>query len=158
VVATDFWRGAEVVIEEGKVLHAVRASMSIPGLVHPSEADGKVLVDGGLVNVLPYEHLRDRCDVTIGIDVSGERNSEQKGHVPSSLEVSAGAVEILQNALLQVRLRESSPDLLVKPALRNIGLLDFGKAPDIRAQCEPSWEAFPVQLARLGLVSSRLDP
>lgn len=152
VVATDFWSGEEVVVEQGPLLPAIKASMAIPGLVHPREIEGRVLVDGGLTNVLPYGPLLDRCDMTIAIDVSGERRPDG-GQMPNSMGASTGAIEILQGALLREQLRRSAPDLLVKPALRNIGLLDFAKAHTIREQSEPSWREFPEQLAGLGLVT-----
>lgn len=57
-VATDLMRGEEVVLRKGDVHTAIRASMSIPGVFSPVERDGKVLVDGGLVNPLPIEVCR----------------------------------------------------------------------------------------------------
>lgn len=157
VVATDFWSGKEVIIQEGPLLPAIKASMTIPGLVHPIDNDGKILVDGGLTNVLPYESLLNRCNVTIAIDVSGTRHPE-KGPVPNSLEASTGAVAILQGALLREQLRHSAPDLLVRPELCNIGLLEFAKVDEIQAQCEPSWKEFPDLLDRLGLTPQRPVP
>lgn len=50
--------GEEVVIRKGDVHTAIRASMSIPGAFSPVERDGKVLVEGGLVNPLPIEVSR----------------------------------------------------------------------------------------------------
>ena len=158
VVATDFWSGEGVVIEKGPLLPAIKASMAIPGLVHPCEVAGRILVDGGLTNVLPYGPLLDRCDLTIAIDVSGDRHPDDGGHMPNSMDASIGAIEILQSALLREQLRQSAPDLLVSPALRSIGLLDFAKAHEIRVQSEPSWKEFPDRLARLGLVARRPAP
>jgi len=157
VVATDFWSGEEVVIEEGPLLPAIKASMAIPGLVHPGEIDGRILVDGGLTDALPYGPLLDRCDLTIAIDVSGERRPDG-GRMPNSMDASTGAIQILQGELLRQRLRLSAPDLLVKPALCNIGLLDFGMADEIRRQSEPSWKEFPGRLAELGLVPGNHAP
>jgi NTE family protein len=157
VVATDFWSGEEVVIEKGLLLPAIKASIAIPGLVHPGEVDGRVLVDGGLTNVLPYGPLLNRCDMTIAIEVSGERRPEG-GQMPNSMGASTGAIDILQSALLREQLRQSAPDLVVKPALRNIGLLDFVRAHEIRVQSEPSWREFPDRLARLGLVPQHPAP
>ncbi|MBU2501569.1 patatin-like phospholipase family protein [bacterium] len=157
VVATDFWSGKGVVIEKGPLLPAIKASMAVPGLIRPGEIDDQVLVDGGLTNVLPYGPLLDRCDITIAIDVSGERRPDG-GQIPNSMDASSGAIQILQCALLREQLRHSAPDLLVRPALRNIGLLDFAKADEIFVQSHPSWDDFPNRLARLGLIMQQPAP
>ena len=156
VVATDFWKAEEVVLEEGDVLPAIRASSSIPGLFAPRTLGGRVLVDGALTNELPYDHLRGRCDVTIAINVAGERYPE-KETVPSSFDASAGAIEILQGALLEAKLEHAAPDLMVHPRLKNIELLDFLRVRDIFEQCDPALETFRSDLARLGLEPSRQD-
>lgn len=155
IVATDFWRAEEVVIEEGDLMTAIRASISIPGLVSPCKWGGRILVDGGLVNELPYSHLLDRCDATIAINVAGARAPENE-ETPSSLEASAGAIDILQKTLLHERLRQRSPDLLVCPAIRNVELLDFAKVQDIFAQCDPSLADFRSSLE--SLVDGRVPP
>ena len=52
--------------------------MAIPGVFSPVERDGKVLVDGGLVNPLPYKLLKKTCDLVIAVDVSGSLEKEVK--------------------------------------------------------------------------------
>ena len=55
IVATDFWREDDVVFDSGKLLPAIRASISIPALLEPVILDDKVLIDGGISNNLPYD-------------------------------------------------------------------------------------------------------
>ena len=70
-VATDLMSGEEVVLRKGDVHTAIRASMSIPGVFCPVERDGKVLVDGGLVNPLPIEVCRQLgADKVIAVDLN----------------------------------------------------------------------------------------
>ena len=57
-VATDIATGQEVVIREGDVIEAVRASISVPGILTPVRRDGRFLVDGGLVNPVPVSVAR----------------------------------------------------------------------------------------------------
>lgn len=57
-VATDIATGQEVVIREGDVIEAVRASISVPGILTPVRRDGRFLVDGGLVNPVPVSAAR----------------------------------------------------------------------------------------------------
>jgi NTE family protein len=57
-IATDLRSGAEVVLREGDVFEAVRASIAIPGLFTPQRWRGRLLVDGGLANPLPVDVAR----------------------------------------------------------------------------------------------------
>ena len=69
-VATDIETGEEVVLTEGPLVEAIRASSSIPGLFTPVQLEGRFLVDGGLVNPLPVDVARRMgVDVVIAVDV-----------------------------------------------------------------------------------------
>lgn len=59
-VATDLESGSEVVLGEGSLLDAVCASLSFPGLLSPSRYGERLLVDGGLVNPVPFDVARER--------------------------------------------------------------------------------------------------
>jgi NTE family protein len=59
-VAADLESGEEVVIDRGELVEAVRASISIPGLMAPHRYEGRVLVDGGVLNPLPADVARRR--------------------------------------------------------------------------------------------------
>lgn len=58
IVATNLETSEDVVFKEGKVVDAIRASISIPGIVKPVNIDGKHLIDGGVTNPLPINLLR----------------------------------------------------------------------------------------------------
>ncbi|MEJ2256709.1 MAG: patatin-like phospholipase family protein [Woeseiaceae bacterium] len=67
-VATDILAGEMVVLDEGDLAVAMRASMAIPGVFSPVELDGKLLADGGLMRNLPVDVARDLCaDVVIAV-------------------------------------------------------------------------------------------
>ncbi len=70
-VATDIITGEEVVLSEGRLIEAVRASISIPGIFAPVHRDGRFLVDGALVNPVPVTVARDMgADIVIAVDVN----------------------------------------------------------------------------------------
>lgn len=70
-VATDIQTGEEVVLKTGSVTDAVRASIAIPGLFTPLITDKRALVDGGLVNPLPINIVRDLgADFIIAVDIT----------------------------------------------------------------------------------------
>ncbi len=69
-VATDLDTGEAVVIKEGPLVRALRASASIPGIFRPVRWDGRILVDGGLVEPVPVRACRELgAEVVIGVDV-----------------------------------------------------------------------------------------
>ena len=70
-VATNLTTGEPVVLRSGKFPEAIRASMAIPGVFSPMVIDGKILVDGGLVNNFPVDICREMgADIIIGIEVA----------------------------------------------------------------------------------------
>jgi NTE family protein len=136
VSTTDFLTGKEEVFTSGDLLSAVRASMAIPGVFSPVERDGKMLVDGGLVNPLPYNLLLSRsCDVIIATDVSG---SLERTHKKSDFfDMTLGSFTIVQSALINEQLGHNPPDIYLRPDLHEIGILEFHKAGRIFEQAEP---------------------
>ena len=72
-VATDLQTGAEVWLRKGSIAEAVRASIALPGLFTPSMRDGRLLVDGGLVNPVPVSLARAMgADIVIAVDLNAD--------------------------------------------------------------------------------------
>ncbi|MGQ9724218.1 MAG: patatin-like phospholipase RssA [Tepidimonas sp.] len=70
-VATELGTGREVWLRDGPVIDAVRASIAVPGLFTPAVRDGRLLVDGGLVNPVPVSLCRAMgADVVIAVDLN----------------------------------------------------------------------------------------
>lgn len=75
-VATDFGSGEEVIFETGDLIEAVRASISVPGIFTPVRMHGRVLIDGGLVNPVPVNVVRNMgADIVIAVDLNHEKIS-----------------------------------------------------------------------------------
>jgi NTE family protein len=92
VVATDMESGEPVVLSEGPLAPAVRASCSVPGLVEPRKLNGRLLADGALVNSVPVSLARDLgADYVIGVDIFQPGFNRRGGPVAYGLE----AIEIL---------------------------------------------------------------
>ena len=133
VVATDFWNRKEVVFESGSLITAIRASMAVPALFEPVQLNGKILIDGGAVNPLPYDLIRPECDLTLAIDVSGEKTYAPEDPVPNMVESILSTFQIMQASIVAAKKRALPPDIYVKPALTNIRVLDFYRYKEILA-------------------------
>jgi len=130
VVATDFHRGEQVVIDSGELLPAIRASMSIPGVFLPFVDDDRVLVDGGVVNNLPYDQLPGDIDLRIAIDIAPTRRSEGE-EMPKFFDMSLGMFDIMQEKMTAEKLRHDPPDVYACFRCSGVRMLDFGKIEDV---------------------------
>jgi NTE family protein len=127
-VATDINTAEAVVIDHGSLALAMRASMSLPGVFNPVEIDGRVLVDGGLVNQVPVDVVRDMgADIVIAVDV---------GTPLEKLDVDASLVAVLNQMTGMLTTGNTraqlatlgSRDILIVPALgKDVGTGDFTK-------------------------------
>jgi NTE family protein len=137
IVATDFWERKQVVLDSGELLPAIKASMAIPGFFDPVPYKGKVLVDGGLVNPVPYDLLLDECDVVVAVDVLGERTPDQQNG-PSYFETTFNTIQILEISILNEKLKQQKPHIYIKPDIRDIRVLEFNRVDEIYRQSESS--------------------
>ncbi len=68
-----------VVFDSGPLIPPLMASAALPGVFPPVEYHGRLLVDGGMVNPVPYDLIMDRVDITIAVDVTGTRKRPEDG-------------------------------------------------------------------------------
>ena len=147
-VATDFWNKAPVVLDSGELLPAVRASMALPYIFTPVESDGRVLVDGGLVNNVPHDLLDPKCDLRIAVDIMGER-SIPKDKIPTPLEAIFHTYEVMMEATAREKQASPPVDIYVRPPLMDVEVLDFHKAESIYQQGLAAKDDFRRQLEQL---------
>jgi NTE family protein len=146
-IATDYDSHGEAVFNAGPLLPAVAGSIAIPGLVRPVRHGGRVLVDGGAVNPLPFDHLIGRADVVVAVDVTGGPNPRASG-APSSFEVMFGTLQIMQGAIVAAKLKIYRPEIIVRPAVERFRVLDFFDARAILSAAEPTRDELKRELAR----------
>ncbi len=147
-VATDFYRHEAVVISSGEIGPAIKASMAIPGVFEPITIDGRVLVDGGVADNLPYDILMDQCDAVIAVDVVPTRNEDETEH-PSMVDAALGTFDSLTETVTRFKLEERPPTIYVRPELVGIRTLDFDKIEMVYEQTEPAMEKFRADLTSL---------
>ena len=80
IVATNLDTGKEHIFSEGKILHAIRASISVPGVMRPYFYNGNYFVDGAVTNPLPVDILHNKkCSIILMFN-SGRANTRTKEH------------------------------------------------------------------------------
>jgi NTE family protein len=137
VIATDFERMEEVVISKGSLVEAVGASIAIPGLISAPLINGRVHVDGGVVNPVPFDHVRAECDIVVAIDVTGKPKPLTNAKA-SNMELAVGSLLIMFNQLAETRRALSPPDIYIKPAVDNFGAGDFFRVTEMLDAAEPA--------------------
>ena len=137
ISTADFWTAEEVVFDSGELLPAIQASLAVPGVFRPVAIAGRVLVDGGVVNLVPYDLLIDHVDLTIAVDVSRVRNHAGK-EIPGTLDAILGAFNIMQEAAFIEKMKVRRPDIYVHPEISGVRMLDFSKVEEVFAQAMPA--------------------
>jgi NTE family protein len=148
VVAADYWSAEEVVFTEGELLPAIQASMAVPGVYAPVCLQDRVLIDGGVVNIVPYDHVAPHCDVTIAVDVGGSRHPDETP-VPNIMESLFGTIDIMQEAMLNNKMKQHPPDIFIHPDIKGVRMMDFTSIEDVLEQAKPAIEELKQKLRAL---------
>jgi len=124
-VATDLVGGKAVVLSEGELAGATRASMSVPGVIEPVRLGGRLLVDGGLTNNLPVDVARSMgAEVVIAVNLGTPLMRADQ--LNSIVGVSAQMVNILTEQNVRASLASLGPrDILIVPHLDDFSASDF---------------------------------
>ncbi len=154
VIATDYWSKEQKVFCKGDLPAAVRASYSLPGLFKPVKIKNRLYVDGGMVNPLPYDIILDKCDITVAVDVSAKRN-QNGSEIPSAYEMLFASFQIMQNSILNEKLKTSKPQILIKTDIKNVRMLEFSKYDEILKQADKTKEELKDLLGKSIIKLSR---
>ncbi|MBR2837547.1 MAG: patatin-like phospholipase family protein [Kiritimatiellae bacterium] len=127
-VATDLNTGERIVMQDGDLLSAVRASMSIPGVFRPVERDGRILIDGQLVDPIPIAACRAMgADKVIAVDINPPNapGSAKPFAKVNIFDVLMNTLTIFNCEMTRRVLAEHKPDLLIRPDVGDVLALDF---------------------------------
>lgn len=139
-VATDLNRGTQVVLDRGSVARAVRASSAIPGVFQPVNHQGRLLVDGGVVDNLPATVARKRgADIVIAVDIS---QNVANYEIANLFDVTLQAVSIMTHGNAAHGQRDA--DVVIRPAVGRVGMMDFTQKKQLmQAGIEAARAAMP---------------
>jgi NTE family protein len=148
-VATDLVTGEQVVLADVPLAVAMRASMSVPGAFAPTQVDGRLLGDGGLVRNLPVEVAREMgADVIIAVNVGTPLLP--RGALDSAFGVAQQMINILTEQNVGISLGMLLPeDVLISPELGGISFVDFERGAELIARGEAAGRAVAEKLAAL---------
>jgi NTE family protein len=130
-VAADIVEGSRVVFDRGDLPLALRASMALPGIFSPVEWEGRLLVDGGILDNLPVDAARSMGAVRlIAVDI---------GTPPSKLEelhdlfgITSQMVSILTKKYVTEAVESLSPeDVFIRPDLGDLSAADFERGEEL---------------------------
>lgn len=148
VVAADFWQRSEVVLDQGALIPAIAASFCLPGVFQPIVIEDRVLVDGGLVNPVPFDLIRDQCDILIAVDVLGRRSS-RGNQMPSYFEALFNSFQIAEKSISEAKRKLKPPDIYITPDIHDVKVLEFHKSESIYDQAQPECERLVNELSAL---------
>lgn len=142
VVATDANTGEEIVIDNGSVPDAVRASISIPGVFTPVKIRNRFLLDGGIVDPVPVSVVKDMgADFTIACNVIQipkkdktltESAKKSKGVIdpdtPGILDVVIRTIYIMEYEIMKFKIKDA--DLVIFPDVAKVAIGEFYKGKE----------------------------
>jgi len=127
VVATDLVSGEKVVFKDGPISNAVRASIAIPGIFTPEKLNGRLLIDGGVIDRIPVSVVKDMgADIIIAVDVSHVNTNTE---ITSIFDVIMQSIDIMQMEL--VTNREIASDIMIRPRVEMYSSRAFTNINDI---------------------------
>jgi len=150
-VATDLETGNAVVMKNGDLALAMRASMSAPGVFAPVEIEGRLLVDGGLAENLPMDVARSMgADILIVVDVRFPLQSREQ--MKSALSISNQMLAILVRKDADRQRATLKPqDILIEPTLGVTSSTDFGMVVNTIAMGEAAVRVSATRVASLSV-------
>jgi NTE family protein len=150
-VATDMVSGAMVVLDQGDLATAMRASMAIPGAFAPVVMGDKILSDGGLVRNIPIDVARDLCaDVVIVVNLVEPAADPRR--LRSATQLLSRTMDVMIEANETLQLQTLRPtDVLINVEMGSITTADFERTPETIPLGEAATLAMSGALARFAV-------
>jgi NTE family protein len=127
-IATNLENGEQVVLEKGLLPDAIRASGAIPSLLDPVEIDGKILVDGAIVNNFPVDvMLKKDVDVIIGVDVQDKLETRENLNSAPKILMQIVSFQMYDD----IEKKRSNVDSYMHPDISNYSVVSFDQVNEI---------------------------
>lgn len=127
-LATDIANECEVKFTSGSLFHAIRASISIPMVFRPVRSEGRILVDGGLLNPLPLRHaIRTPGDLLVAVDVNAPATGGKHRRM-NPYELLSESSRLMMQQITRFDIERSTPDLLIEMPAQDYDMMEFHHA------------------------------
>ena len=158
LIATDIGNGDRVAMRSGGLASAMRASMSVPGAVAPVVREGRKLVDGGLVDNVPIQEVRDRCGAEVVIAINVGSPMLEPEDVQGVVSVVGQMVNLLTEQNVTRSLQSLKPgDIYMRPELGAITAGDFDKQLEAAEIGRKTAQMQTEKLRRLSVPQAEYD-
>jgi NTE family protein len=139
VVATDLAHEQSVVFSNGPLIKALAASSAIPGLMRPVRMDGRILVDGAVLDPVPVRHIPPACELVIAVDLGGEPFATRHDgrRLPHAVTTAMESVQMMSRFIAARRLEERPAAIVLRPTVGSYRSTEFHRAKQILADLEP---------------------
>ena len=132
VMTTDYYGQHETVRDSGDLHQALAASAALPAVFMPVRIDGRVMIDGGIYNPVPFDHLAGSADIVIAVDVVGGPDGDGEA-MPNRIDSLFGASQLKMQSIIAMKLKAHPPDILLRPPVNRFRVMDFLKAQEVLA-------------------------
>ncbi len=132
IIVTDYYGQTERVCESGDLYKALAASCALPAVFMPVKIDGRVMIDGGIYNPIPFDHLRGLADIVVAVDVVGGPDGDGET-IPSRIDSLFGATQLMMQSIITMKMQAGAPDILLRPDVGRFRVLDFLRAQELLA-------------------------
>ncbi len=171
LTAADLECSCEVTLSSGKLKDAILASIAVPGIFPPYKVDSHHLVDGGVLNPVPVSLARKLAPKLPIVAVALSSPLAPAPHhlpvalpsvipgsfikritrlnVAQAMNIFLQSVDMTNQAVTELRLKIEPPDVLIRPAVSEIGLLDRVVVADVARLGEEATEAILPELKRI---------
>lgn len=127
-LATDILSEQEVKFTSGNLFEAIRASISIPMVFRPVRTEGRMLVDGGLLNPLPLRHaIRTPGDLLVAVDVNAPIDNGKRRRMNSYLLLSESS-RLMMQQITRYDIERFKPDILIQMSAHDYDMMEFHHA------------------------------
>lgn len=135
-IATDLPQEKEVVFRSGSVYQAIRASIAIPAVFRAVVTEGEYLVDGGLLNPVPVNHVQHTDNIVIAVNLDGPplEHRDRAFERMNALDLLQESYIVMRRRLCNLTVALHKPDYIIDVPHNLCGIWEFDRSTDLLQQ------------------------